>query len=140
MFMVFQDSPSPPPPGKTPDLPPVGAPKLKDKTVANASNVESNGLNDANTEKGSESSGDKKLDPGRSQDGKVLETFARENCKTNSVCNDQGKTIMACAQDFENGKSVSPVFAHLNNNCFYVYIIFVVAIRFRMGIDKLLKG
>ncbi|KAI3759939.1 hypothetical protein L1987_50326 [Smallanthus sonchifolius] len=107
-FTANQDSASssPPPPDKAPNLSPVEAPKPKDTPITNLSELESKGLNDSYTKKGSESSSEKKLDTGKNQDGKGSETFASKYCKRNPICNDQGKTIMACAQDFENGSNI----------------------------------
>ncbi|KAM0001542.1 hypothetical protein Hdeb2414_s0370g00878611 [Helianthus debilis subsp. tardiflorus] len=88
-------SSSPPPPDKTGDLTPVGAPKPKDKPATNSSD-----------------SGDKKLDAGKNEEGKSSKTFVSESCKGNMICNDKGKTIMACVQDFENGTNNLTLIVH----------------------------
>ncbi|KAL8224748.1 hypothetical protein R6Q57_017305 [Mikania cordata] len=98
-------SSSPPPPDKTPNPASVEAPKPKDTSIKNPSDMESKGLNDAHTNKGSENSINKKPDTGKNQDGKESDLFASKNCKRNQICNDQGKTIMACAQDYDNGSN-----------------------------------
>lgn len=110
---AIQDSPTPTSINdKKPNPPPVEATKPDDSPNTNPSNVESEGLNDAKTKTNSEDSSDKKVDKEKSQDGKEkvetqtqLEKFASQNCKGNPVCTDQGKTMMACIQDFENGSN-----------------------------------
>ncbi|KAI7745094.1 hypothetical protein M8C21_017794 [Ambrosia artemisiifolia] len=79
---------SPPPPNKTGDLSTGGTPKPKDEPVTNSLD-----------------SGDKKLDAGKTEEGRGVKTFSSERCKGKPVCNDQGKTIMACVEDFENGSN-----------------------------------
>ncbi|KAK9067780.1 hypothetical protein SSX86_011891 [Deinandra increscens subsp. villosa] len=91
-------SSSPPPFDKTLNLSHVEAPKPKDTQIANPSVLVSKGLNDASAKNGSESSSDKKLDKGEGS-----KRFASEYCKGNPICSDQGKSMMACVQEFENG-------------------------------------
>lgn len=99
-----QDSPSSSPPeDKKPNPSPDEATKPKRDTTTSPSDVESKGLNDINTQKASENSGDKKLDKGKSQDGE--EKVESKSCKGNPICNDQKKTMIACIQGFENGSN-----------------------------------
>ncbi|KAI3819133.1 hypothetical protein L1987_12957 [Smallanthus sonchifolius] len=98
-------SSSPPPVDKKPNLSSVEAPKSNESPNKSPSNVESKGLNDTNTKKSSENSGDLELDQGKNQDGKESKTFATESCKGLPVCSDQGKSMIACIQDFVNGSN-----------------------------------
>ncbi|KAI3732579.1 hypothetical protein L1987_63785 [Smallanthus sonchifolius] len=96
---------SPPPADKKPNLSSVEAPKANESPDKSPSNVESKDLNDTNTKKSSENSGDLELDQGKNQDGIESKTFATKSCKGLPVCSDQGKSMIACIQDFVNGSN-----------------------------------
>lgn len=110
---AIQDTPSSSSPNDKKSNPsPIEPTKPEDVPNTNPSNGESKGSNDPNTKTTPENSTDKKVDKEKSQDAKKkvdsqtrLETFARQNCKGNSVCTDQEKTMVACIQEFDNGSN-----------------------------------
>nr|GEW05906.1 dentin sialophosphoprotein-like isoform X2 [Tanacetum cinerariifolium] len=94
---------SPPPDAKKPNPSPAEVTKPKDVPTTSPSITESKELNDANNKT---SPGDKgKL---KVENQTQPKTFDSKSCKGNSICNDQEKTMIACIQDFDNGKTVSP--------------------------------
>ncbi|KAK9070004.1 hypothetical protein SSX86_010402 [Deinandra increscens subsp. villosa] len=102
LYMLDSPSASPPPDDKKPGLSSVKAPKSNDSSNTTPSNVESKGLNNANTNRSSENSSDLELNQGKNQDGKDSKTFAGQSCKGLPICSDHEKTMIACIQDFLN--------------------------------------
>ncbi|KAL7583064.1 uncharacterized protein LOC111898209 isoform X1 [Lactuca sativa] len=91
---------------------PTETTKPVDSPNTNPSNVDSKGLNDDKTKINSENPPDKTVEKEKGKDGKEkaetqtqMETFATKSCNGNPVCTDQGKTMIACIQDFENAGS-----------------------------------